>query len=582
MPAPHRTPRPHVGAPWPSRTSAKGSLRAATLALLLGAALAPTAPAAAETTTPEPPSSPAPVYPTADPEAPPAEEDEPLVFPGRTAESEHLFLSVADALEPRVDAAAVTSALEATDHHGAQLYLGVDGEPSSSSSAAQLVRGLLLFGETDALADDWLENGRRLGFVGDDWIVIGVIVPAEPGVPADVSIDMGRNMDVVADGGLEAIEAAGAEDFAAGRYTEALTRLAVAAGTGIQPRFDARPMLAGAGVVLGAGLLGYWLVGVRRRSRADAVRSAERRGAALRGGIRAGAGRLREIAQRPPGPVPAIPSATPGDAEAPRDAAIRRDAATAGDAATAPAPGTFHAADEVPASVRLARVLDGLAERADTELRRAVELDVGDVESLTAIRERVDAQVAALEGVLVLERGGPAARQAWERQFSAHAERLRLAADGLAVPGARALASAHELLAATVGHTTALDGLREEARRIASRLNRAGPYGLLDRVDALRAELDAAFAAFTADAAGARIALPEEVQAQGRGIGFAAEGRRPAEHDVVGLLALAAAAAAAGAPGPASAGSSAAQATSESGPAERTESAARSRKEGRA
>lgn len=501
MPPPHR--------PAVARAACALALALAGLSLTAGAAVSGALSPAASSES----GSPAPAYPE-NTSAPEADDGDIVTLPGRTAESERLFLAATTAVEPLIDADAILAAVEEADiDDGVRVYLGVDRTPSSSSSAAQLVRGLLLFGETDALADDWLENGRTDGYVGDDWIVVGVILPGDTGGISDVSIDVGRNMEVTAEGGLEALEATGAAAFAAGDYTAALSDLAVAAGNGMEPRFDPAPWAAGAGGLLLAGLAGYGAVVARRRWVAVKTTVRTKEAATLASRSRSLAKRLRALDREPPAIV-----------------------------------------GQGPVAAAMRGLREGSAELAEVDADRARALAGGgaagealgerDIGELTAICERLQARLDALEGIRLLLRGDAASRRAWNRQIAGHRARLEAAAQALDTPGARDLPAARDLLAIAIRQTNELDACKIEAARL-TRLNpesarTTGSYALLDRIHTLRNDLDWVLGALANQARQSRIALPSRALEEARLL-VTGDGRhRPADGDVLGQIALAA------------------------------------------
>ncbi|MGP5165157.1 hypothetical protein [Arthrobacter rhombi] len=424
----------------------------------------------------------------------PDEDEGKIRIPGREAESEHLFLAVVDAAAGRVKAQDIVDAVEsAVMGKGARILLAVDQQPTKMKNAAQLVRGSLLFGQSDALADDWLESGKSEGYVGKDWIVVGVILPENDGGSVDVSIEPGRNIELIDDTRLETIASSGKAAFEKGDYTEGLSELAVAAGTGIKARSNPLPwVLGGVGIVVLAGI-GAAVASSRRNRRALAQQVREKEVVSLRAKIHEVAGELRQRGGTPP----------------PRD--------TSG-----------------PVSASVARLTTRLVERTAGEEQAAEAAAADDTASVTAILERLDTQQRALSGIDLLLGSGKKARQARQRQIHAHRERLQDLAEGLDAPGARQLEAARDVVALLIEQTRALDDIDQAVRRAAKRGRRNPGYDLLDRLEALRGELDAVTGRLLAQAAAAEVELGPKLVGPGT-----ADGGQPGAHDVLAQLARA-------------------------------------------
>ncbi|MGO3509440.1 MAG: hypothetical protein ACTIND_09045 [Glutamicibacter arilaitensis] len=206
----------------PGKISATRIICACLGALLLVAglnALSFPAQAAGETTEP--------VYPSAPP-AQDSEDEGSVLIPSVTSQEGQFYLAVTDAALDNVDQEQIMDAVrEAVAGQNAKILLGVDQEPNNLKGAAQLVRGMLLFGDSDAMADDWLENGKELGYVGKGWIAIGVMLPETSGDPVQVYVGPGRDVSETQPGGRDAVMEAGAAEFAAGDYTEGTIAVAL-------------------------------------------------------------------------------------------------------------------------------------------------------------------------------------------------------------------------------------------------------------------------------------------------------------------------------------------------------------------
>lgn len=217
----------------PGKISATRIICACLGALLLVAglnALSFPAQAAGETTEP--------VYPSAPP-AQDSEDEGSVLIPSVTSQEGQFYLAVTDAALDNVDQEQIMDAVrEAVAGQNTKILLGVDQEPNNLKGAAQLVRGMLLFGDSDAMADDWLENGKELGYVGKGWIAIGVMLPETSGDPVQVYVDPGRDVSETQPGGRDAVMKAGAAEFAAGDYTEGTIAVALDATKQLQAPAD--------------------------------------------------------------------------------------------------------------------------------------------------------------------------------------------------------------------------------------------------------------------------------------------------------------------------------------------------------
>ncbi|MGP5071345.1 hypothetical protein ACTXI0_02950 [Arthrobacter rhombi] len=424
----------------------------------------------------------------------PDEDEGKIRIPGREAESEHLFLAVVDAAANRVKAPDIVEAVESAGiGKGTRILLAVDQQPTKMKNAAQLVRGSLMFGQSDALADDWLENGKSEGYVGKDWIVVGVILPENDGGSVDVSIELGRNIELTDDTSLEAIAGSGRAAFDVGDYTQGLSDLAVAAGTEIEARSNPLPwVLGGVGIVVLAGI-GAAVASSRRNRRALAQQAREKEVVSVRARIHQVAGELRQRGDMPPR------GGKPG-----------------------------------PVAASVARLTTQLVEQSAGEEQAAEAAAADDTASVTAILERLDTQQRALSGIDLLLGSGKKARQARQRQIHAHRERLQDLAEGLDAPGARQLEAARDVVALLIEQTRALDDIDQAVRRAAKRGRRNPGYDLLDRLEALRGELDAVTGRLLAQAAAAEVELGPKLV----GPGTAAAGK-PGTHDVLAQLARA-------------------------------------------
>lgn len=185
-----------------------------------------------------------PVYPSASP-SDEEEDDESILIPTVTSQEGKFYLAVTDAAIDNVDSEKIMNEVRAAvDDQHAKILLGVDQKPNNLKGAGQLVRGMLLFGDTDALSDDWLEDRKTQGYVGAGWIVIGVMLPEKPGGEVEVSVDPGRNVSEVDPGSKQEIVDAGKEQFAAGNYTEGISAVALSSTQELDAPLDQKISLS--------------------------------------------------------------------------------------------------------------------------------------------------------------------------------------------------------------------------------------------------------------------------------------------------------------------------------------------------
>ncbi|PRA00383.1 hypothetical protein CQ017_04980 [Arthrobacter sp. MYb224] len=253
-----------------------------------------------------------PVYPTVQSSAP-AQDEEPIRIPRVTAQQENFYLAVSDAAQDSVDTQEILDQVrQSMDLSNAKILVGVDRKPNNLTGAAQLVRGLLLFGDSDALSDDWVENGQELGYVGKGWIVVGVMLPEAPGAPTEVSVEPGRNVTPVGSGAEDRIQRAGRQQFDAQNYSQGLIEVARASATELKAPKDSTTAK-----IIGFGVLGLIVVGAvlatliarHRKNRAAAAMARSKRGDMLVELLRQRALRLEKDGARPAAGNPEGPSA---------------------------------------------------------------------------------------------------------------------------------------------------------------------------------------------------------------------------------------------------------------------------------
>lgn len=249
----------------------------ATLALLLAmllpaatvasAAFAAPADAATDAATGEP----TPAYPTAS--SVPEDTEGQLILPGLSDETENFQFAVKESAAELIDTAAVmAAAAELLEGTGLKLAVAVDQEPASVSSAGQLIRGMLLFGPIDALSDDWLENGKTRGYVGKDWVVIGIILPEAGQGKARVGVDLGRNVKLESEVEPSALVSTGVAALSTGNATEGVITTIESVVSGVERSADytGYALAALAVLVVLAGIIAIAKVIKKRRLARDA------------------------------------------------------------------------------------------------------------------------------------------------------------------------------------------------------------------------------------------------------------------------------------------------------------------------
>lgn len=195
-------------------------------------------------------SEPTPVYPSAT--SVPKDREGTITLPGLSGESEQFQFALKDSASSLIDTQTVMDAAdELLAGTGLKLAVAVDQEPVSVSSVGQLIRGMLLFGPIDALSEDWLEHGKTRGYVGEDWVVIGIILPESGHGEVQVGVDLGPNVK----SGLDEsrLAAAGAAQFASGQHTEGVIKTIESVLLGVDRTVDyAKYVLLGLGVLITA------------------------------------------------------------------------------------------------------------------------------------------------------------------------------------------------------------------------------------------------------------------------------------------------------------------------------------------
>ncbi|TDU26109.1 hypothetical protein [Arthrobacter sp. JUb115] len=481
---------------YPGKLLLAGLFAALGLGLGLGAVPAQ---AAGDPTQPE---ATAPVYPSATPNEDSAD-DGTVLIPSVTSQEGNFYLAVTDAALDEVDSESIMDQVrQAVGEQDAKILLGVDQEPNNLKGAGQLVRGMLMFGDSDALSDDWLENGKTLGYVGEGWIAVGVMLPQDAGDPVEIAVDPGRDVRESAPGSRERILEAGQGEFAAGDYTAGITAVALATTQQLQAPPDRTLSKAIALGALGAAIafLLAWAWRAKRRkagqaAAADRIKQAE----LLESRIQQASNYLGRK------PVPDL---------------------------------------GLPGESRLAQVMAELErQRAGSQLgaRRALDTDPGSPQQeqvseaqLDQLRNR-EHELSLLRGAVQLAHAYTArprdAGEAWNRIFEYHRERLEDLALFLDLPGAGQLGCAQAARTVIITHTDELQLLRTRVGRRGT--GAEDSPGILERLWELRDELDSVLRDALGQAGQARLKVPQ-------GLGERMAGKQPAadalENDPIAVL----------------------------------------------
>ncbi|WP_434922266.1 hypothetical protein ACR9WD_14090 [Glutamicibacter sp. PAEs-4] len=473
-------------------------LLAAAVVLSLGTATVPAHASAAATES----DAPAPVYPSATP-SDGAEDEGTVLIPSVTSQEGNFYLAVTDAALDDVDSERIMDQVrQAVGEQDAKILLGVDQEPNNLKGAAQLVRGMLMFGDSDALSDDWLENGKTLGYVGKGWIAVGVMLPEDPADEVEVFVDPGRDISETDPGSSQKIMAAGDEAFRAGDYTAGITEVALATTQQLQAPPDRTLSKVIAVVVLAVAIvfmLAWAWLAKRRKAKKAAAAERLKQAELLESRIQ----QANRYLGRKPMPDLGLPEQG-RLAEAMAELEKQRS-------------GTQHGAQHAQ----------------DLDPGIAVQEQVSE-KQLAVLRHR-ERELSLLRGAVQLAHdfaGRPRdSRESWASIFEYHRERLEDLALFLDLPGAGQLGCAQAARTVIITHTDELQLLRTRVGRRNTGAQDAP--GILDRLWELRDELDGVLRDALAQAGQARLKVPQ-------GLGERMAGRQPAdaalENDPIALL----------------------------------------------
>lgn len=447
-----------------TRTSLEKSLRrtvlvACTVALasILGLS-APSIPAQGATASTTAESS-EPVYPSASPNSE-SEDDDTILIPSVTSQEGKMYLAVTDTAIDDVDSQKIMDAVrEAVDGQNAKILLGVDKKPNNLKGASQLVRGMLMFGDSDALSDDWLENGKTKGYVGEGWIAVGVMLPESPDGEVEVFVDPGRNVRETETGSKDKILDAGTKHFEDGDYTAGISAVAISTTENLRAPLDKKIAM---GIVFGVLLLIVAVlvfVGLRQKRRKDVQAAAKKRLKQAEGWEASIQKDLNALRRTPTTAVDTQASnrstRTLKEIQVQRELALAENGAVGADVQDAIVEGNI--------SEKQARQLEGQAEHLGL-LRRAVEL------------------ARSLSGT-----AGNSVKS-WNQIIEQHRGGLQLLVQLIDHDGAAGLQVVPQIRTAIVTHTDALDQMHERAK---AKPGLQAAAQLLEDLWVLRDELDA-------------------------------------------------------------------------------------------
>ncbi|WP_440103608.1 hypothetical protein [Glutamicibacter mishrai] len=470
-----------------TRTSLEKSLRrtvlvACTVALasILGLS-APSIPAQGATASTTAESS-EPVYPSASPNSE-SEDDDTILIPSVTSQEGKMYLAVTDTAIDDVDSQKIMDAVrEAVDGQNAKILLGVDKKPNNLKGASQLVRGMLMFGDSDALSDDWLENGKTKGYVGEGWIAVGVMLPESPDGEVEVFVDPGRNVRETETGSKDKILDAGTKHFEAGDYTAGISAVAISTTENLRAPLDKKIAM---GIVFGVLLLIVAVlvfVGLRQKRRKDVQAAAKKRLKQAEGWEASIQKDLNALRRTPTTAVDTQASnrstRTLKEIQVQRELALAENGAVGADVQDAIVEGNI--------SEKQARQLEGQAEHLGL-LRRAVEL------------------ARSLSGT-----AGNSVKS-WNQIIEQHRGGLQLLVQLIDHDGAAGLQVVPQIRTAIVTHTDALDQMHERAK---AKPGLQAAAQLLEDLWVLRDELDSLIDLALSQAEAAQIKVDAKLEEQ--------------------------------------------------------------------
>ncbi len=470
-----------------NRTRHSGLLRRLVLlisaVLIIGALCAyPLIAMAQPSAEPQPSGSSQPVYPSASPSSE-TDDKGTIAIPSVTSQEGKMYLAVTDAAIDDVDSQKIMDAVrEAVDGQNAKILLGVDKKPNNLKGASQLVRGMLLFGNSDAMSDDWLENGKTKGYVGQGWIAIGVMLPETKDGDVEVFVDPGRNVRETEPGSKDRILDAGAPSFEAGDYTAGISAVAISTTENLRAPLDKKiavSIVVGVLLLIAAVIVFFALRGRRRAQLQAAARKRIKQVEVWESSMHQDLNALRRTPMND-ATEPALnrSAATIKEIQRQREQAITQRSTELESALDASA--------EPQISEQQAHEIEQRAERLSL-LRRAVEL----ARSLSG---------TASNSV-----------KSWNQIIEQHHGGLKLLVQLLDTDGATALPVTPQVRTAIVTHTDALDQLQARAK---TKLTEQEAAHLLEELWALREELDSLIDQALAQSQGASMKVDAKLAEQ--------------------------------------------------------------------
>ncbi|QIV86685.1 hypothetical protein D3791_05785 [Glutamicibacter mishrai] len=422
------------------------------------------------------------MYPSASPNSE-SEDDDTILIPSVTSQEGKMYLAVTDTAIDDVDSQKIMDAVrEAVDGQNAKILLGVDKKPNNLKGASQLVRGMLMFGDSDALSDDWLENGKTKGYVGEGWIAVGVMLPESPDGQVEVFVDPGRNVRETETGSKDKILDAGTKHFEAGDYTAGISAVAISTTENLRAPLDKKIAM---GIVFGVLLLIVAVlvfVGLRQKRRKDVQAAAKKRLKQAEGWEASIQKDLNALRRTPTTAVDTQASnrstRTLKEIQVQRELALAENGAVGADVQDAIVEGNI--------SEKQARQLEGQAEHLGL-LRRAVEL----ARSLTG---------TAGNSV-----------KSWNQIIEQHRGGLQLLVQLIDHDGAAGLQVVPQIRTAIVTHTDALDQMHERAK---AKPGLQAAAQLLEDLWVLRDELDSLIDLALSQAEAAQIKVDAKLEEQ--------------------------------------------------------------------
>lgn len=414
-----------------------------------------------------------PVYPSSSPSSESDDKDT-ILIPSVTSQEGKFYLAVTDAAIDDIDSQKIMDAVrEAVDGQNAKILLGVDKKPNNLKGASQLVRGMLMFGDSDALSDDWLENGKTKGYVGEGWIAVGVMLPESADGEVEVFVDPGRNVRETEPGSQDKILEAGKADFEAGDYTDGISAVAMSTTENLRAPLDQKIALSivfGVLALIVAVLVFFGLRKKRRNLLQAAARKRTKQAEHWESSIQQDLNALRRI------------PATRFDVQAGNRSAL-----------------TLH---EIQVQREQALASNGSPTTSLVDASAGAGISEAQAQQLEQQSEHLSLLRRAVELARSLQGPASSSVKSWNQIIEQHRGGLELLVRFLDGDGAAQLDIAPQVRTAIVTHTDALDQFHERAK---SKPTVQQAAELLDDLWALRDELDSLMDGALAQAEAAQV-----------------------------------------------------------------------------